>query len=92
MQDAFPSEFDPLLTKFANASENVQLMWRYAIAVWLINDEKAHIVGIHQDEETLHIVAQTLAGERFEIVRPPMSEQTEQELLEQVMRIVAAGG
>ena len=77
-------EFGPLLRAVALAPMPAQAMWRYALALMLIDDEKVRIVETRQEGERLHLTLQTLVGERFEVVRPPMAEATEQLLLEQI--------
>lgn len=83
-----PAEFDELLELVVAQPEHVRAMWRYALVLMMIDDEKARVVETHRDGETLHLIVQTVAGERFGILRPEMSEETEHLLLEQVRQIV----
>lgn len=39
----------------------------------MIDDEKARVVESLQGGETLHLIVQTVAGDRYEIMRPVMS-------------------
>lgn len=63
-------------------------MWRYGLVLLMIDDEKAHIAEAHQDGENLHLIVHMVAGDRFEVMRPAMSEETEQLLLEQIREIL----
>jgi len=83
----FPPEFDALLQAVGFAPAPVQAMWRYALVLMMIEDEKAYIAEAHQDGDTLHVIVQTRDGERFEVVRPEMSEETEQSLLDQIREL-----
>ena len=83
-----PPEFQPLLAELAAAPEDVRAMWRYAIVLMMIDDEKARVVRTQGDGEHFFLFVQTLNGEQFEIERPPMSEEMERLLLEQIRAIV----
>jgi hypothetical protein len=84
-----PAEYEAILKKIADGSEDVRTMWRYAVVLLMVHDEKARFVETRQDGDTLHFVIETIQGERFSVVRPPMAEEAEQLLLEQVREIVA---
>lgn len=89
MKSNLPPEFQPLLDELADTPENVKAMWRYAIALLLIDDEKARILETREEGDTQHLTVETISGDRFEVVRPPMSEAVEQELLEQLRAFMA---
>lgn len=84
-----PPEFDSLLDTLAEQPEHVREMWQYAMVLMMIDDEKARVIETHQDGDRLHLVVQTVAGERFSVMRPPMSEELERQLLEQIRKIVS---
>jgi hypothetical protein len=86
-QPDLPPEWDAVLTEIARQPENVRAMWRYALVLMMIDDEKARIVATQRDGETFYVLVQTRDGERFSVVRPPMSEEVEQLLLEQIREI-----
>lgn len=88
MDLSLPPEFGPLLDELASAPENVRAMWRYAIVLLMIDDEKARVIDSRWDGEQLQLNVQTVTGERFTITRPAMSEETERELLEQIRSII----
>lgn len=83
-----PPEFDAILNQVAEQPEDVRAVWRYALVLMLLDDEKARVIESREDGGKLHLIVQTVNGERFEIERPPISEETEQLLLEQVRAIV----
>lgn len=89
--DALPLQFQPLLYKVAALPPQVGVLWRYGLFVMLINDERAHIREIHQEGDRLHLVVQNRAGERFEVIRPDITEELEQELLEIVREVYDRG-
>lgn len=88
MDTNLPPEFQPLLVELAAQPENVHAMWRYAVVLMMIDDEKARVIETRQQGDETHLTVQTLAGERFSIARPAMSEETERVLLEQIRAIV----
>lgn len=88
LDNELPTEFQPLLDELAAEPESVREMWHYAMVLMMIDDEKARVVKSQQDGELLQLVVRTNAGEEFSIVRPAMSQETEQLLLEQIREIV----
>lgn len=84
-----PYEFGPFLADLSHQSEAVRSMWRYAIALMLIDDEKARIVGMSDENGRVMLQVETLAGDKFWIERPVMSEETEKLLLEQIRELCA---
>lgn len=89
MQNDLPAEFDSFLAALADQPENVRAMFRYALVLMMIDDEKARVMGTRNEDGYELIAVRTLAGEEFEIERPAMSEETERILLEQIREIVA---
>lgn len=81
-------EFDSLLAEPANAPENVRAMWKYALVLLMIDDEKARITANETVDGQEFLTIRTNAGGVFQIERPAMSEATEKLLLEQVREIV----
>lgn len=85
---ALPAAYDPLLNELASSPVEVQRMWRYAMVLQMIHDEEARIINSHLEGDTLHLRVENLAGDKFSIIRPPMSEEAEQFLLEQVRAVM----
>lgn len=83
-----PPEFQPLLDELAVQPDHVRAMWQYALVLMMIDDEKARVIDSTWDGEQLSLNVQTVTGERFTIVRPSTSEETERVLLEQIRSIV----
>ena len=71
-------EFDALLSALAVRDVDRVEVWRYAITMMLIGDEAAHVMAIHEKDDILFLSVVTVQGERFEVIRPPMSDETEQ--------------
>lgn len=88
MESSLPSEFDPLLVELADQPEHVREIFRYALVLMMVDDEKAQFVGKRGSDGRTWITARTVAGEEFEIVRPEISEETEQMLLKEIRQIV----
>ena len=88
MEDHLPPEFEHLRELTASPA-NQRAVWRYAVTLLLIDTGMARFVAMHQDGETLHFVVETNGGDRFSVIRPPMSEELEQALLEQVRRMIS---
>jgi hypothetical protein len=85
-----PATFEGLLAALACAPANVVEVWRYALAMMMIGEDKAHIIKTCEQNEILLITVETNTGERFEVVRPPMSDETEQLLFEEIRRAFAS--
>lgn len=79
-----PADFDHLLAELALQPEHVRQLWRYALALMMLDDEKARVVGTRRDDGQEILAVWTVAGEDFEVVRPEMSEEVERLLLEQM--------
>lgn len=84
-----PPEFDSVLAALAEQPDNVLAMWKYAIVLMMIDDEKARVMGTRFEDGQEVIAVRTIAGDQFEIERPSMSEDTEKMLLGQIREIIA---
>ena len=67
----------------------VRDLFRYALVIAMIDDEKARVIGAQVEEDREFVTVQTVAGDVFEIVRPPISEEVESKLMSPVRSIVA---
>lgn len=81
------TEFAQFLKHVTAAPENFIEVWRYGLAMIMINGGRAQIVETCPNAEGLQIVAVMPEGARFTVTRPAMSEETEQLLLERVRQI-----
>jgi hypothetical protein len=54
----------------------------------MIDDEKARVIGTRLVDSREYLTVRTVAGDVFEIMRPPISEELEAELMKQVRAIV----
>lgn len=89
MDTAIPPEYHPLLAALVAEPNDVSATWRYGIVLMMIDRQQAQVVQSDLQADKLFLTLETPSGERFGIVRPPMKEETEQHLLEQVRELVA---
>jgi hypothetical protein len=61
----------------------------YALALAMIDDEKARVIGTRVGNGQEWLTIKSLAADEFEIVRPPISEEVEAQLMRQVSAIIA---
>jgi hypothetical protein len=61
-------------------------LFRYCLVLALIDDEKARVIGTRIENEEEWLTIET-ADEVFEMLRPAISEEIEDELLERVRAI-----
>jgi hypothetical protein len=87
-----PRESAPLLAALVEQPAHVREMWRYALVLMMIDDEKATAVETRGEDGRTWLTVRTLAGDEFQVVRPQISEDIERKLLEQVRRIVEEAG
>lgn len=66
----------------------VREMFRYAIVLAMIDDEKARVTSKRTSDNQEWLTVQTIAGDVFEIERPSISEKLEAELMTQVRAII----
>lgn len=83
-----PPEFEPILKLIQAQPENVRELFHYAIVLMMIDDERAHVFGTYLEDSKTLCRVRTITGEEFVIVKPDLTEETEQTLLEQVRKIV----
>jgi len=82
---------EALLAALGVAPANVVEVWRYALTMMLIGDEGAHIIGTREQGDVLFVTVETDTGERFEVIRPAMSDDTEQLLFESIRQWMKDG-
>jgi hypothetical protein len=70
----------------------VRDLFRFALVLAMVDDEKARISGSRVEGDREYVTVKTLAGEVFEILPPPVSEQVEAQLMAQVTAIIADEG
>lgn len=87
-RDDLPPEMRRILAALSAARPDVRAMFRYALVLMMIDDEKARVMGTRRENGQEILAVRTVAGEEFEAVRPEMSEEVERLLLEQIREIV----
>ena len=65
MEANLPPEFQPFLDELADTPENVKTMWRYAIVLAMIDDEKARVVGTREVDGRVLLSIRTGGGRRI---------------------------
>jgi hypothetical protein len=83
-----PPEIQQVADLLSEQPRDVRELFRYALVLAMIDDEKARIDGTRVEEEGDWLTIETIAGDVFEIIRPPISEELEAQLMEQVRAIV----
>lgn len=89
MDSTLPPEFNPLLAELSDTPDNVRAMWKYALVLMMVDDEKARVIANETVEGQDLLTVRTNAGDEFQVDRPVMSEATERHLMQQVREIVA---
>lgn len=84
MDIVFPPEFQTLFDNLAPASRSERDIWRYALVLLMVDLYKMKIVATHLDGDTLHLIVRYSSGELFSVIRPNISEEVEQAILEQI--------
>lgn len=87
MDTELPTEFDALLDELASQPESVRELWRYAMALVLIDDEKARVIGSMQDGDEKFLRLRLLDGREFWVKQPQLSEDVERMMLQTLRRI-----
>jgi hypothetical protein len=84
-----PPEIEQVAALLSKQRPEVRDLFRYALVLAMIDDEKARITGTRVEEDREWLTVETVAGDAFEFARPPISEEAEAQLLWQVRAIVA---
>lgn len=87
MDDALPPEFDALMDELASQPEPVRELWRYAMALVLIDNENARVVGSMQNGDGKFLCLRLLDGREFWVKQPALSEDVEQMMLHTLRQI-----
>ncbi len=83
-----PREYQGVLDLLSEAPIEVRTMFWYAVALAMVDDEKAWFVGSRIEDGRELVAVKTIAGDVFEIVRPPISEEQEAEYMAEIRVIV----
>lgn len=84
-----PSGMESVLLAINGERPEVRAMFRYALVLLMIDDERARVIGTRLDDSAEIIGVRTITGDVFEVVRPNISQETERMLLEQVREIAS---
>jgi hypothetical protein len=83
-----PPEIEQVADLRSKQRPEVCDLFRFALVLAMIDDEKARVIGTRVDEGREWLTVETLAGDAFEIARPPISEDVEAELMRHVRGII----
>jgi hypothetical protein len=85
---AIPREFAPLLDSYAlDAQQRIEL-WTFALVLLMIDEEQVRVMGTRELAGREWLTLQTQEGEQFDIIKPDLNEDDEQQLLDRVREIV----
>lgn len=83
-----PREFLPLLHAFAFKGQERIELWCYALVLLMIDEEQVRFIGTHTQAGRQWATVRIVGGEEFDVVKPDLSEEQEQNLLDGVRHIV----
>jgi hypothetical protein len=84
-----PPELQRVADLLGEQPPEVRDLFRYALVLAIIDDEKARVIRTREENGQEWLTIKTLAGDELEILRPPISEEVEAQLVSQVRAIVA---
>jgi hypothetical protein len=87
--DDLPLEIEQVADLLSQQRPEVRELFRFALVLAMIDDEKARVIGTRVEEDGEWLTIETVAGDVFEIARPPISEEVESDLMSQVRAIIA---
>jgi hypothetical protein len=88
-QPDLPPEHQYVAELLGQQPSAVRDLFRYALVLAMIDDEKARVIATRVEKEHEWLTVETVAGDVFEILSPPISEELEAQLMRQVRAIVA---
>jgi hypothetical protein len=84
-----PLEIEQVAELLSRQRAEVRELFRYALVLAMIDEEKAHVIGTRLEEGIEFLPVETVAGDVFDIKRPEISEEVEADLMKKVRAIVA---
>lgn len=76
-----PPEIGQVAELLSQQRPEVRDLYRYALVLAMIDDEKAWVTGTRLVDNQEYLTVRTIAGDVFEIIRPPISEEVEARLM-----------
>ena len=83
-----PPEIEQVADLLIKQRPEVRALFRYALVLAMIDDEKAHVIRTRVEEEREWLTVETVASDVFAIARPPISEELEAVLVSEVRSIM----
>jgi len=84
-----PPEFEPLLQNLESQPESVREIFHYALVLLMVDDEKARVLETYEEDGRIMWRVQTITGDTLCVVRPPISDDVEQVLLNRIRQMMA---
>ncbi len=72
-----PPEFERLAALLCGQPPQLRDLFGHALVLAMIDDEKAHITKTRVEGDHEYLTVQTIAGDVIEILRPPITMETE---------------
>ncbi len=79
-----PPDYRALAAEFARQPASVQELFRFAVTLMLIDEERAWIVGTRTECGRERLKVRTITHQSYEIVRPEITEEQEARLMAHV--------
>ena len=88
MIDYQPYDFSALASLLDAQPEPVRTMFQYCLALAMVEMGKGRLVGRIPGESGPICTFETVKGEHFCLERPPMSEEQEEQVIEELRKIL----
>jgi hypothetical protein len=72
-----PPEIEQVADLLGKQRPEVRVLFRYALVLAMIDDEKAHMTGTRIENNRKYLTVRSIAGDVIEILRPPLTMETE---------------
>ena len=82
-------EFQPFPDLLDQHPTKSRALFRYVLVLAMIDDEKARVIGTRMEDGQEWLTVQTVAGDAFEIMRPPIWSEAVLQMRVQMKQIIA---
>jgi hypothetical protein len=90
------ADLPPELTQFAAILDAepgpIQVIFRYCLAMLMVEADKARLISTEPGESGAMCTFQTVAGDTFTLLKPPLSEDDEAAMIKQLRIILGEEG
>ena len=89
-ESLLPPELDAVAALFDAQPASVRDLFQYALAMLMVADGKAVVVGQHSwADGRAHFEFTTVAGDAFEVAKPEVSDELLQQMMEMAREVLA---